>query len=307
MSRSLPPATRLAAVTLACALAAAGCTGVGNSAPETPPSTTTASTPTHAAAPSPSPSPSPSPAPTATGAALPPGVAPRPAWLGTRVLPRRSDGFGQIRPTPDELRVRRFATDDELPPPADGGFHAQVTEVPDDVVARSTWSPECPVTLDELRYVRVSFWGFDERSHTGELLVNTAVADDIVGVFEKLFDARFPIERMHITPADELDDPPTGDGNDTGAFVCRPSTGQQNWSQHAYGLAIDIDPFQNPYVKDDLVLPELASAYTDRSWTRPGMIADGDVVTRAFDAIGWGWGGRWHRPVDRMHFSRNGH
>jgi hypothetical protein len=59
-------------------------------------------------------------------------------------------------------------------------------------------------------------------------------------------------------------------------------------------------------VKGDLVLPELASAYLDRSRTAPGIIRPGDVVTRAFASIGWGWGGDWHSLKDYEHFSRNG-
>ena len=80
---------------------------------------------------------------------------------------------------------------------------------------------------------------------------------------------------MRVTRLDELDAPPTGDGNNTGSFVCRPTIGQTTFSQHAYGLAIDVNPFQNPYVKDDLVLPELSSAYLDRETTARAMIHAG--------------------------------
>ncbi len=230
----------------------------------------------------------------------------RPDWLGTRVLPLRPDGFGEVQPTPPELTVRRFPTIDRLPPPADDSYTSSISAVSGDVVARSTWHPECPVTLDELRYVTVAFWGFDDRPHTGELLVNAGAAEAIVEVFGRLHEARFPIEEMRITRADELDIPPTGDGNGTESFVCRATTGGSSWSQHAYGLAIDVDPFQNPYVRDDVVLPELASAYVDRDEVRPGMILPGDVVVEAFAAIGWEWGGYWSRPIDYQHFSANG-
>jgi hypothetical protein len=153
----------------------------------------------------------------------------------------------------------------------------------------------------------MSFWGFDDRPHTGEMIVRDDVADAVVGVFGKLFEARFPIEAMRIaTPAD-LTAPPTGRGNGTGAFACRAATGQTRFSAHAYGLAVDVDPFQNPLQRrDGLVVPELASAYTDRSWRRPGMITDGDVVTRAFAAIGWTWGATFRAPKDTMHFSATG-
>lgn len=197
-------------------------------------------------------------------------------------------------------------TIDVLPPPADDAFASTVGPVPDEVVARSTWSSACPVGLDELAYVTVSFWGFDGRPHTGELLVAADLAPGTVTVFEALYDARFPIEEMRVVDAPELDLPPTGDGNNTTAFVCRPTRGATSWSEHAYGRAIDVNPFTNPYEKGDLVLPELATSYLDRANVRPGMIEpDGEVVA-AFAAEGWAWGGGWSSPTDLMHFSPSG-
>ncbi|HSH23112.1 MAG TPA: M15 family metallopeptidase, partial [Acidimicrobiales bacterium] len=230
----------------------------------------------------------------------------RPDWLGTRPLPLGPDGFGEVQPTPAELRDRRLATPDILAPPPDATFVATVEPVPDEVADRSTWDPACPVGLGDLRYVTVSFWGFDGRPHRGELLLHAEVADDVVAVFERLHRERFPVEEIRITRADELDAHPTGDGNNTGAFVCRRSRSTTSWSEHAYGRAVDINPFHNPFVKGDVVLPELASAYADRSEVRPGMIVAGDVVTAAFAELGWGWGGAWRSSKDYMHFSVNG-
>lgn len=178
-----------------------------------------------------------------------------PSWLGTRPLPLRPDGYGEIQPTPAELRDRRFTLPDTLPAPASGGFEASVEPVPTEVLARSTWTADCPVTAAQLRYLRVSFWGFDDRAHTGELLVNARVAEQLVTVFHTLFDARFPIEEMRIASQADLSAAPTGDGNDTGAFACRASRGSSRFSEHAYGLAVDLNPFQNPYHKGDVVLP----------------------------------------------------
>jgi hypothetical protein len=230
----------------------------------------------------------------------------RPAWLGTRLLPLGPDGFGVIAPTPPELADRRLPPPEPQAAPASTTFRATVEMVAPEVASRSTWDPACPVGLDELRHVRVSFWGFDERPHTGELLILAELADDVVEVFASLFRARFPIEEMRITRAEELNAHPTGDGNNTGAFVCRPSRGTTSWSEHAYGRAVDINPFHNPYLKGDVVLPELASAYADRSAERPGMILDGGVVTDAFAGIGWRWGGDWRSSKDYMHFSPTG-
>jgi hypothetical protein len=111
---------------------------------------------------------------------------------------------------------------------------------------------------------------------------------------------------MRVITKEEIDAHPTGDWNDTTSFVCRPAVNSSSWSQHAYGTGIDINPFHNPYLKGDLVLPELASAYVDRENVRVGMIVPGDVATEAFGQIGWGWGGNWSSLKDWMHFSRSG-
>lgn len=214
------------------------------------------------------------------------------------------DGFGRIEPTPPELVDRRFATIDILPPPVGAVFAAEIGRVPADVLARSTWTDACPVPADDLRYVTLPFWGFDERIHTGELLVHADAADAVVAGFRVLFDRRFPIEEMRISRVDELDAPPTGDGNNSSAFVCRPSRGSSAWSEHAFGRAVDINPFHNPYVKGELVLPELASAYADRSVLRPGMLTAGDLA--GFTDAGWGWGGAWRSFQDLMHLSAGG-
>ena len=243
-------------------------------------------------------------APATTDSPAAPATPPltRPDWLGTRVL----EEGAPPPPTPPELDPRRLPTVDHLPPPADGAFHASVAPVPPEVVARSTWQEACPVTLDELRYVTVSFWGFDDLPHTGELLLHRDVADAVAGVFGDLFAARFPIEDMYVTPPAELDAPNTGDGNATAAFVCRPTRGSSHWSEHAYGLAIDINPFHNPYVRDGSLIPGLAATYADRADVRPGMLVPGEGPIEAFAAIGWEWGGAWSNPIDYMHLSVSG-
>jgi len=238
-------------------------------------------------------------------------AAPPPAWLGTRLLPIAADGFGERLPTPPELVDRRLSTPalpaPVPPPPQDGTFRATIDPVPAQVAERSTWSPGCPVTLDELRYLTVTFIGFDGLAHTGELLVHADVAGAIAGVFGALHAARFPLEEVRVIAAHELDLHPTGDGNVTSAFVCRPTVSGTRWSEHAYGRAIDVNPFHNPYVRGDLVLPELAGAYRDRGDVRPGMVLADDPVTAAFAAIGWGWGGDWAgSAIDPMHFSASG-
>ncbi|WP_258904377.1 M15 family metallopeptidase [Actinokineospora sp. UTMC 2448] len=231
----------------------------------------------------------------------------RPVWVvGAKPLPLRPDGFGQILPTPPVLANRALPTTDILPPPRDDRYASTIAAVPPDVLARSTWQPECPVAAADLRYLTMTFWGFDGRHHTGEMIVHKRVAEGVTQAFASLHAVRFPLEEMRVTTRPELDLHPTGDGNNTTAFVCRPAVNLKTWSAHASGLAIDVNPFCNPYIRGDLVLPELASSYVDRGWRRPGMLYAGDEAVRAFTAIGWSWGGNWTSPVDIQHFTATG-
>jgi hypothetical protein len=246
----------------------------------------------------------PSPSPTATGA-----TPTSTGWvLGDRPLPQNPDGSVPPQETPPELQDRRLPTLDLLPPPAGGRFAATIDPVTPDIRQRmgSSWSPGCPVPLDELRYLTLTFWGFDERAHTGELVVHAAIAEEVVEIFRELFDARFPIEEMRLVTTTDLRAAPTGDGNNTTAFVCRTARGSTRYSEHAYGLAVDVNPFQNPYVRGETVLPELARSYTDRTVLRPGMLVEGSPAVTAFTRRGWEWGGAWRSVRDPMHFSASG-
>ncbi len=228
-----------------------------------------------------------------------------PPWLGSRPLETNQSGFADAQPTPPELIDRRLPTIDVLAPPPDDAFYSTISALEGEPLERSTWEPGCPVEPEGLSYLTLSFWGFDGKHHTGEMIVAADQAEGIVSVFEKLHAAKFPIEEMRIaTPAD-LAGPPTGDTNNTTAFVCRAVTGGSRFSEHAYGLAIDINSFHNPYERDGLVLPELAGYYLDRSLELDGMILSNDVVVNAFADIGWSWGGNWRSLKDYQHFSLN--
>jgi len=233
------------------------------------------------------------------------GTAP-PDWLGTRLLPLRpGETNGIAEATPTELVDRRLWTTDVLPAPVDDTFVSEITSPPpDDVLARSTWRDGCPVPVTELAYAQVSFVGFDGRFHTGEFITRVGHVDGLVEVFAELHAMRFPIEEMVVTTQEAVDAHPTGDSNNTSSFVCRPAVNSGSWSRHALGGAIDINPFQNPYVKGDLVIPELASAYLERVDERVGMVTP--PVVELFAQMGWSWGGNWNSAKDWMHFSDTG-
>lgn len=215
------------------------------------------------------------------------------------------DGGVIVQDTPTILRDRQLPTVDTLPPPLDDAFDSTISPFDGEPLRRSTWAEGCPVAPEQLRYVTVSFFGFDGEFHTGELVLAADQAQSVVEVFRVLHEARFPIEEMRIVTFEDLEATPTGDSNNTASFVCRAVTGGTRFSEHAYGLAIDVNPFHNPYERGDVVLPELASSYLDRSGDLVGMIGPDSLVVRAFAEIGWEWGGNWNSLVDYQHFALN--
>ncbi len=169
-----------------------------------------------------------------------------------------------------------------------------------------SWHPGCPVSMDQLRLLRVSYWGFDHAVHAGELVVNASAATPLSHAFRLLFGARFPIRQVRAVDDFGGDDERSMLADNTSAFNCRQVPGTTVWSQHAYGLAVDVNPFENPEVRGGAVDPPAAAAWADRTRSSPAMIARGDAAWRAFHEIGWSWGGDWNSLKDYQHFSATG-
>ena len=197
-------------------------------------------------------------------------------------------------------------------------FQSSIKPLPDDVRAQlrqaRVWQPGCPVGLSDLRLLTVTHRDFAGRPRTGQLIVNKRAARPLARVFRKLYSLYFPIRHL------ELDDaygPPSewpADGDVSGSFECRRAaaspctraTTTRSWSNHAYGLAVDLNPVENPYVGCGQSRDPRAQRYRDRGRHRRGMVTK--QVVAAFAAIGWGWGGSWSgNTKDYMHFSINGH
>lgn len=170
----------------------------------------------------------------------------------------------------------------------------------------SSWHAGCPVPLDDLRLIRITFLGFDGERHRGRLVAHRRWAVELLGVFERLYQRGFSIRRVRLVDRYDADDRNSMRHDNTSAFNCRTVTGTSVWSQHAYGRAIDINPVENPYVNGSHVSPRRGRDYLDRTDVRPGMIVKRDAVWRAFRRIGWEWGGTWRSAQDYQHFSSNG-
>jgi hypothetical protein len=197
------------------------------------------------------------------------------------------------------------------------GFQYDIKTLPAPVMSEvkaRAWHPACPVPLSDLRLLTVTYWGFDRRPHRGQLVVNKAAAEPLARVFRQLYQLRFPIRHMALANAYGPPKSRPADGDISGSFECRqavpsPCTGGRasgHWSNHAYGLAVDINPLENPYVGCGATYNNTSRVFLDRVHLRRGMVTP--AVVRAFASVGWGWGGSWTGDTkDYMHFSYNGH
>jgi hypothetical protein len=193
----------------------------------------------------------------------------------------------------------------EVGPPE---YRATVDPIPDEVRRKMqgiSWRAGCPVPLEDLVFIKLRHWGYQDQVQDGELVVHRDVAGDVVEIFEDIFEARFPVEKIWLVDEYGGDDLESMRDNNTSAFNCRwkvPKPGV--FSQHAYGTAIDINPLVNPYHSPKLILPKGGEKYIDRSVKAKGMILKGDVVYQAFVSRGWTWGGDWRRKKDYQHFEK---
>ncbi|WP_067915568.1 M15 family metallopeptidase [Actinomadura rubrobrunea] len=222
-------------------------------------------------------------------------------------------GQGADRSAPEPATPPTQPSPTAVSTPSGGGtgakqqFRARITKVTARQL-RHSWRRGCPVPVSGLRMIEMTYWGMDGRPHAdGRLVVNARVADDLVTVFRKLYRMRYPIRRMEPVDVYKGSDFDSIEADNTSAFNCRPATGSSSWSQHAYGLAIDINPCENPYVSaNGTVAHRKCVKFKNRKRRDPGVIHKGDAVVKAFASIGWGWGGDWRGAKDYQHFSSNG-
>ena len=155
-----------------------------------------------------------------------------------------------------------------------------------------------------MRRIDIDHIGFDGQPHRGKLIVNQDLAAQVIDLFAELYRLRYPIEKVNTVErypaaADEL----SMEDNDTSAFNCRGIPGSDQWSPHAYGRAIDLNPLFNPSITGNGIFePKNAAPYLDRSRTDPALLHSRDPAVHVFTDRGWQWGGYWRSPIDYQHF-----
>ena len=168
---------------------------------------------------------------------------------------------------------------------------------------------DCTVKRSELRYLRLSHYDVEGKEHIGELVCNKMIASDLKEIFQELYKHHYPIQRMQLVDDYDADDEQSMRANNTSCFNFRRIAGSTKLSKHSQGLAIDINPLYNPYVKRQangtlIVQPANATCYADRRKAIPYKIERDDLCYRLFIKHGFKWGGSWSSSKDYQHFER---
>ncbi len=192
------------------------------------------------------------------------------------------------------------------------------SELRREMIKKNTWSTNCPVHLDRLMLLKVSYVDFEgNEHHDGELIVFDVLADHVLAIFHELYLKKFPMASLSLMNKYEGNDEKSMKDNNSSAFNCRNIKDSNLYSIHAYGMAIDINPQQNPYLVTEYdfgkttipVYPPQGMEYINRRNIRAGMVEtviyndSKNMVVDLFKQHGFSiWGGEWNFPVDWQHF-----
>lgn len=197
---------------------------------------------------------------------------------------------------------------------------SELTEVQKEAMNGKSYIENPDISYDDLRYIKVLHYNFYHQIQVGELVVNQAIVEDCRQIFMELFQEEYEINSMYLIDryyekdqarnGEQVDICSINDDN-TSAFHYRKIAGTEVLSNHAYGMAIDINPLENPYVKEADLQQTVASpykdynSYKDRTAQRAHMISKDDACYRIFKAHGFQWGGEWNGNKDYQHFEKD--
>lgn len=166
----------------------------------------------------------------------------------------------------------------------------------------TTWHTGCPIAPQKLRQVYVPYWGFDNKYHLGTFIVHHKIAKQVLKIFTYLAEQHFAIRSIIPIEYFAGNDQDSMAEDNTSAFNCRLLTGSESrYSIHSYGLAIDINPKENPYVLGSTIYPAAGLQFINRKTAREGMITKEGIVYKIFHAYQWNWGGDYKKMHDYQH------
>lgn len=168
-----------------------------------------------------------------------------------------------------------------------------------------SYPEDCEIDIDDLRYLIIPHYDGNDYIKIGELVCNKDVADEFIYLFKELFKNKYPIERMVLVDEYDGDDKKSMAANNTSAFNYRVISDTDKLSRHAYGMAIDINPLYNPYVKGEYVSPETGKQFVDRNKSFKYKIDSNDLTYQILhDKFGFNWGGDWEKCKDYQHYEK---
>lgn len=206
---------------------------------------------------------------------------------------------GEINDSPDRVTLQ------------EGFYYEPISNEIFRRISGISYPVDCTVALDDLRYVGLMYVDFDGKAQNGEMICNKSIAQDIVEIFSELYNSGYQIENIKLIDEYNGDDTASMEANNTSCFNYRVVDGTTRLSNHAYGLAIDLNPYYNPYItynKDGTTncSPQGSRTYEDRSAAFPYKIDENDLAYKLFKEHGFKWGGNWNSVKDYQHFEKKG-
>ena len=167
-----------------------------------------------------------------------------------------------------------------------------------------SYPENCPVSLQDLRYLTILHYTPEGDVRKGELICNKSISNDLIDIFHNLYLAKYPVESVRLVDEFDADDDKSILANNTSCFNYRTVAGSTHLSKHAYGKAIDINPYYNPYIKYKTtdMSKVIGAVYADRTKDFPMKIDHNDLIYKEFKKHGFKWGGDWNYDKDYQHF-----
>lgn len=188
-------------------------------------------------------------------------------------------------------------------------YYEEITPQFFETMKGKSYKADCKVPLTDLCLLHVAYVDFENEKQTGEIVCNKKIAKDLLEIFQELYEAFYQIEKITPIDAYDADDERSMADNNSSCFNYRTISFSNVISKHGLGVAIDINPLYNPYVKKVNgrlnIEPANGAPYVDRSLDFPHKIDHNDLCYQLFKAHGFTWGGDWSRSKDYQHFEKN--
>ena len=184
-----------------------------------------------------------------------------------------------------------------------------IMEINDEIFKRikgKSFKENCTLPREDLRYIHVLHIDINGQKHEGEMICNKYIAETLIKIFKKLFEEKYPIEKIALVDEYYADDERAMEDNDSSCFNFRFIAYTKRISKHGLGLAVDINTLYNPYIKvvdgKKIIQPKTAEKYVDRNQNFIYKIEKNDLCYKLFIENGFQWGGDWEDRKDYQHF-----